>query len=165
MFFFFFHCVESKAVAVNLLCTFDVKISRRFSGGLCDGVSSVKVTNSCNQSLFTEILLCLFHNNPPTLPSLIPDCRCDVKGTLSGVRECQQVRTRKPGRDKHLVIKLSFRLQSRLAGFWLKPLFVCVRKVGTVTASQTCTDIHATPARTDTSCCRKRITLAAKVGH
>lgn len=66
--FFFFHCVESKAIAVNLLRTFDVKISRRFCGGLCDGVSSVKVTISCNQSLFTEILLCLFHNNPPTLP-------------------------------------------------------------------------------------------------
>lgn len=63
-FFFSFYCVESKAFAVNLLCTFDVKISRRFCGGLCDGVSSVKVTKSCNQSLFIEILLCLFHPPP-----------------------------------------------------------------------------------------------------
>lgn len=144
---------------------FDVKIYCRFWGRFVrrrfiresDKNPVIRVYSLRSCSVFST-------PSSPT-PPLIPDCRCDVKGTLSGVTECQQVRTRKPGRDKHLFIKLSFRLQSRLTPVWLKPFFVCVRKVGTVTASQTCTDIHATPARTDTSCYRKRITLAAKVGH
>lgn len=96
MFFFSSpHCVESQAAVVNLLCTFDVKISadlqRGGGGGLCDGVSTVKVTKSCNQCLFTVDPALYFHNISPLILSLIPDCRCDVKGTLSGVGDCQQV--------------------------------------------------------------------------
>lgn len=40
-----------------------------------------------------------------------------------------------------------------------------LRKVGSVTARLMHTDSHVTPARTDTSGCRKRITLVVKVRH
>lgn len=84
-------------------------------GGLCDGVSTVKVTKSCNQSLFTVDPALYFHNISPLILSLIPDCRCDVRGTLSGVGDCQQVscfffflQTRPE--INNFLIKLSFRL-------------------------------------------------------
>lgn len=55
----FFHWVESKPV--NLLWTFDVQISED-CGVLYCCVSPMKVTKSCNQSLFTIDPSLYFHN-------------------------------------------------------------------------------------------------------
>lgn len=79
-------------MAVELPWTFDVQISED-CGVLCRRVSPMKVTKSCNQSLFTVDPPLSFHNLSPLSLSLclIPECRCDVKGTLSGVGECEQV--------------------------------------------------------------------------
>lgn len=162
----FFSLGWKQAVAVNLLCTFDVKISGD-CGVLCYCVSPMKVTKSCNQSLFTVDPPLYFHNPPPPPLSLIPECQCDVKGTLSGVGDCQQVSiSLLPSvSDTHLLIKLWFRLVSyHVLTAWLSHSFLCLsRKVGSVTVSLMHVDIHVTPVRMDTSCCRERSILVVKV--
>lgn len=147
-------------MAVNLLWTFDVEISED-CGVLCRCVSPVKVTKSCNQRLFTADPLHFFHNLSSLSVSLIPECQCDVKGTLSGVGECEQVSISRlpPVTDTQLLVT-----HLRCLSYIL--LIICLsRKVDIVTVSLMHVDMHATPVRMDTSCCRKRCILAVKVRH
>lgn len=91
-----------------------------------------------------------------------------MKGTLSGVGECEQVRI-SPA-DTHLLIKLWFRSDS--TGFCCiyfpthTLLIVCMfRKADSVTVSPTHVETRVTPVRTDTSCCRRSSILVVKVRH
>lgn len=61
---FFFYGGWKRAVAVNLLWTFDVQMSED-CGVLCCCVSPMQVTNSCNQSLFTVDPPLYLHNLSP----------------------------------------------------------------------------------------------------
>lgn len=82
--------VLSPALKTHRPCSKSVKISRDCRV-LCSLVSPLSVTKPCNQSLFSLSPPLYFYNHFP-LPLSSPECQCDVKGTLSGVGDCQQVR-------------------------------------------------------------------------
>lgn len=86
--------VFSSSCAVICACGPLMCGSLNIEGFFCCWVSPVNVTQACNQSLLPACP-CLITRPPPSLSSH-PECQCELKGTLSGVGECEQVRSTPP---------------------------------------------------------------------
>lgn len=170
-FFFLFDCLESKAVAVNLHRTFWCEDPLQILGEFFTAVTHPwKWQNAVIKVHSLRSCSVLSTTTPPPSSPTTTTHRPVPHSRLPLWRErdpewCQRVST---GGNQEEINTFSSNchsaVQSRWTAVWLKLLTVCARKVATVTASRTCTDIHAAPARTDISCFRKIITLVAKVG-
>lgn len=108
-----------------------------------------------SESLQPQPLLALHNHFRLYLP---PECECDLKGTLSGVGHCQQVRT-----HFYAPPMLVIRLANPDSPETIMVSRVLSRKVGSAAASRTCVGGPAAPAGTATSSCNQRNTLAVKV--
>lgn len=82
-------CLTFLSLALKRRCSKSVKISGDCRV-LCSWGSPLSMTKPCNQRLFNLNPLLCFHNH--FCLYLLPECQCDVKGTLSGVGDCEQVR-------------------------------------------------------------------------
>lgn len=164
---FFFSLGWTHDLAVNLLCMFDVKLCGD-CGVLCYWVSPMKVTNSCNQSLFTgDPPPCFHHLFPLTLSLSLSYQNVSVmwRGpwvVLEPVNRWVFIPTSSEWYNQTMT-----QFGPLTCRFWsvrLSHSFVCLsRKVGSVTASPMHMDTRVTPARMGTSCCRRRTILVAKV--
>lgn len=87
-------CLAELSAALKRRCCCCSKVSEdlwRLQAVVLLGLTSTCDKSPCNQSLFSLNPLLGFHNRFRLC--LPPECACDVKGTLSGVGDCQQVRT------------------------------------------------------------------------